>query len=352
MLESIRNSLYQEKRNVNIEEVAGKNNINIYVVGVGGAGCNCVNRIHRAGIRSAKTVAINTDLKHLNIIQADKKILIGRNITRGLGAGGYPHVAKKCAESDVELLRKELGEPHLVFLVAGMGGGTGTGAAPTVARLLKETGAIVVGMVTYPFKIERARLKIANKGIEELKKEVDTLVVIDNNRLYEYAPNLPMDKSFELADSITGRAVKGISDTIVFQSLLNIDYADVRATMSNGGIALISLGEGTGPNRVEEAIESTLKHPLLDVDYEGAKGALIHLEGGPDLTLKEATDVAGRISEHFDENASVKLGARICPETQGKIKVTAIIVGVKSPMMFSNEQKKDDDDFTSLLDNL
>ncbi len=314
--------------------------IRIAVVGVGGAGCNCVNRIMRNGIKSARTIAINTDAKHLNIIQADKKILIGERITHGLGAGGHPEIARKSAESDTELLRRELGENELVFLVAGMGGGTGTGAAPVIAKILKETGAIVVGIVTYPFQLERIRLRVAQQGIEELKREVDTLVVIDNNRLYQYAPNLPIDKAFALADSITGRAVRGISDTIMFPSLLNIDFADVRTVMQNGGIALISLGEGTGHDKVDGAVRSTLEHPLLDVDYEGAKGAIIHLEGGPDLTLGEANKIGELISRQFDEDANVKLGARINPNLEGKVRVTAIIVGVKSPNMFSKQEVK------------
>ncbi len=319
-----------------------KNNtvdIRIAVVGVGGAGSNCVTRIKRSGIRSATTIAINTDAKHLyGVTEADKKILIGKKITRGLGAGGHPEVARKSAESDIEELRRELGGYELYFLVAGMGGGTGTGASPVIARLLKESGAIVVGIVTYPFKLEGVRLKTAEKGIKELVKEVDTLVVIDNNRLLNYVPNLPMDKAFALADEITGRAVKGIADTIMFPSLMNIDFADVKAVMSKGGVALISLGEGSGHDKVKAVVKSTLEHPLLDVDYRGAKGALIHIEGVPDLTLGEATEVASLISESLAEDASVTMGARISPHLEGKIRVTAIIVGVKSPQMFGGSR--------------
>jgi len=340
MLDDIVSKVRYETQN---EEMNIVSRIRIAVVGVGGAGCNCVTRIVKSGIKSARTIAINTDAKHLHITQADKKVLIGERLTRGLGAGGHPDVGRKCAESDVELLKKVLGENELVFLVAGMGGGTGTGGAPVVARVLKEMGTIVVGIVTYPFQLERIRLRVAQQGIEELKREVDTLVVIDNNRLYKYAPNLPLDKAFALADSITGRAVKGISDTIMFPSLLNIDFADVKAVMQNGGIALISLGEGTGHDKVNEAVRSTLEHPLLDVDYEGVKGAIIHLEGGPDLTLGEANRIGELISQQFDDDANVKLGARINPNLEGKVRVTAIIVGVKSPSMFSKQEVKQKD---------
>ncbi len=341
IIKSARDGMDEKKDEVK-NEVDSSSTIRIAVIGVGGAGCNCVNRMKRNGLKSAHTIAINTDARQLNIIDADKKILIGKTITKGLGAGGSPEVARKCADADASLIAREIGENQLVFVVAGMGGGTGTGAAPVIARLAKDQGAIVVAIVTYPFALERVRLKVAQKGIEELKKEVDTLIIIDNNRLASYAPNLPIDKAFALADSITGRAVRGITDTISFPSLLNVDFADVKSVMENGGIAFISLGEGSGPDKVNKVIQSTLDHPLLDVSYEGAKGALIHIEGGPSLTLGDAIKVGEGISEQFDENANVKLGARISPELRDKIRATAIIVGVHSPMMFSKEEDKGD----------
>ncbi|VVB98314.1 Cell division protein FtsZ 1 [uncultured archaeon] len=312
--------------------------IRIAVVGVGGAGCNCVNRMMKAGLKSATAVAVNTDAKHLKITDAHKKILIGKAITRGLGAGGDPEISRKAAEADRETLKNEIGENELVFVVAGMGGGTGTGALPVIARIAKEQGAIVVAMVTYPFNIERSRLKTAQRGIKELVSIADTVVVIDNNRLLAYAPNLPLNQAFELADSITTRAVTGISDTIMFPSLINVDFADVKAVMQNGGVAFISLGEGNGHDRVQDAIKSTLEHPLLDVDYEGAKGALIHLEGGADLTLGDAIKIGEGVTGSFAEDANVKVGARINPDLHGTVRVTSIVVGVKSPMIFQKEE--------------
>lgn len=312
--------------------------IRIAVIGVGGAGCNSVNRMMKSGLKSAISIAVNTDSKHLKMIEAHKKILIGKSITKGLGAGGNPDIARKCAEADVDILKKEIGDNELVFICAGMGGGTGTGGAPTVARIAKEMGAIVIGMVTYPFNLERSRLKIAQAGIRELVNIVDTLVVIDNNRLLSYAPNLPINQAFELADSITSHAVMGISDTIMFPSLINVDFADVKAVMQDGGIAFISIGKGEGHNKVEDAIKNTLQHPLLDVDYEGAKGCLLHIEGGQDLTLGEVIKIGEGVTESFDESANVKIGARINPNMRDTVRVTSIVVGVKSPMIFKKEE--------------
>lgn len=319
-------------------EVLENSAIRISVVGVGGAGCNCVNRVFKGGIRSARTIAVNTDGKHLNMIEAHKKILIGKTITRGLGAGGDAAIAKKCADVDRELLKEQIGENELIFLCAGMGGGTGGGAAAPIAQIAKEQGAIVVAMVTYPFALERVRIKKAQQSLSDLVKVCDTVVVIDNNRLAAYAPNLPINKAFELADSITTRAVTGISDTIMFPSLMNVDYADVQHVMQGGGLSMISLGKGSGPSKVEDVVKDTLQHPLLDVDYEGAKGCLIHMEGGPDLSLGDAIKAGEMLTSSFDENANVKVGARINPSLRDAVSITAIITGVKSPYILGKSE--------------
>ena len=324
------------------EDPDSSTSVRISVIGVGGAGCNCVNRIANSGIKSARTVAINTDGKHLNMINAGKKILIGKVITRGLGAGGNMDLAKKCADADREMLKREIGENELVFLSAGMGGGTGGGAAPVIAEIARQQGAIVVAMVTYPFALERVRLRKAQEAIQNLVRQCDTVVVIDNNRLASYVPNLPINKAFELADSITTRAVTGISDTIMFPSLMNVDFADVRSVMQGGGLSMISLGEGNGVNRVDDVVKDTLEHPLLDVDFEGARGALIHLEGGPDLTLGDAIKTGENITQSFDSLANVKVGARVDPNLVDKIRVTAIITGVSSPYILKDQETADD----------
>ncbi|MBN1169699.1 cell division protein FtsZ [Candidatus Micrarchaeota archaeon] len=317
--------------------------IRIAVIGIGGAGCNCINRIYNGGIKSARTIAINTDGKHLNMINAHKKILIGKTITRGLGAGGDAAVAKKCADVDNEMLKREIDENEIVFICAGMGGGTGGGAATPIAKIAKEQGATVVAMVTYPFALERVRIKKAQKSLNDLVKVCDTVVVIDNNRLAAYAPNLPINKAFELADSITTRAVTGISDTIMFPSLINVDYADVQSVMSNGGLSMISLGKGTGHDKIEDVVKDTLEHPLLDVDYENAKGCLIHLEGGYDLTLGDAIKAGELLTQSFDENSNIKIGARINPSLSDAISITAIITGVKSPYILGKSEEQSSD---------
>lgn len=318
----------------------GSDKVKVSVIGVGGGGNNTVTRLNQMGIKSAETVAINTDMTHLKVTEATRRMLIGKNLTRGLGAGGFPEVAQKCAEHDRDELQKAIGTSELVFLTAGMGGGTGTGASPVVADIAKKQGAVVVGMVTYPFSLERARTKNAQWGIDQLSKTCDTVVVIDNNRLVQYAPNLPIKEAFKLADDIVAKAVKGISDTIMYPSLMNIDFADVRASMTNGGVAMISMGEGKGSNKVQQAVESTLSHPLLDVEYEGAKGALIHIAGGTELSLGDATRIGEGLTDQFDKNANVYFGARIHPELGDRVVVTSIMTGVKSEMLHGNSEQE------------
>ncbi len=305
--------------------------IKIMVIGVGGAGCNTINRLSQMGIKSAETVAVNTDSLHLKMVSADKKILIGKSITKGLGAGGFPEVAAKCAQVSKDELRAALDGVQLLFLCAGMGGGTGTGASPIIAQLAKEQGAIVVSMVTYPFALERIRMQKATWGIDELKKTSDTVVIIDNNRLVSYVPNLPLNQAFAVADELTAHAVKGIADTIMFPSLVNIDFADMRAIMGNAGVAIISVGEGKGGNKVDQVVRNTLDHPLLDVDYTGARGALIHISGGQNLTLGEATQIGEKLTDVFHEQANIIWGARLDPDMGDTVRVTSIMTGITSP---------------------
>ncbi len=303
----------------------------ILVIGVGGAGNNTVNRMARVNVAGAELIAVNTDKQHLSIMHDSiKKLLIGQSVTRGLGAGGYPEVGLKAAEVSRAALSKVMEGTDMLFLTAGMGGGTGTGASPVIADIAKEQGAIVIAMVTYPFRMERARLMKADDGIERLRKVADTVVIIDNNRLVELVPNLPIEQAFSVADEVISRAVKGITETITTPSLINLDYADVRSIMTAGGVSVISVGESRGHSRVEEVVEDTLKNSLLDVDYTGAKGALIHITGGPDLTLGDANEIGERLTEAIDPQATVIWGARIIPEYEGKVEVIVIMTGVKS----------------------
>ncbi len=298
------------------------------VVGVGGQGCNLVNRLYKNGIRSADTLLLNTDAKHLGIVNGDKKILIGKDITHGLGAGGFPEVAEKCAEASKNEIAEAIEGYDMVFVAAGMGGGTGGGAAPVVAKIAKEQGALVVAFVTYPFSLERSRKNKADWSLQQLGKHADTTVVIENDRVLSYAPNLPMEKAFELVDSVACNAVKGIADTIMLPSLINLDFADVRAVMRSAGTAVINLGSGSGHDKVDRAIKSTLTHPMLNVDLLGGKSALVHVAGGTSLTIQEATAIGQGVTEGLDERANVIFGARLIPELNDQIRVMSIVTGV------------------------
>ncbi len=311
-------------------ELLGSEGIKIVTVGVGGAGNNTINRLIKSGVKGTELVAVNTDRQHLNIVhERSKKVLIGKSVTKGLGAGGYPDIGAKSAEVDRPLIERELDGAHLVFICAGMGGGTGGGAAPIVAQIAKEQGAIVVAMVTYPFALERARKKKADESIGKLKKSCDSVIILDNNRLVQLVPNLPMTEAFAVADEILARAISGLVWTITQPSLINIDFADVRAIMEGGGVGFIAVGEGKSTDKVRAAAEGVIKNRLLDVDFEGAKGALIHITGGADLTLGDAIKAGEIITEKMDAEANVKWGARIMQNYEGKLEIVAIVTGVK-----------------------
>lgn len=303
----------------------------IMVVGCGGGGGNCVNRLTELNIQGATTVAANTDAKHLSSLKSQKKILLGRELTRGLGAGGYPEIGKKAAEESKNEIRQTLQGCDLLFLTCGLGGGTGTGAAPVVGYLAKEMGAIVIAAVTLPFKIEGARILKAEEGLAKLREVCDTVIVIENQKLVELAGNRPLKEAFGVADGLIATMIKGITETISQPSLVNLDYADVRTIMRAGGVATIGVGESDSENRAQEAISRALSHPLLDVDYAGAKGALIQVIGGDDMKLEEISQIGETVSQHMDPEATVMWGARILPEYSGKIQVITIVTGVNSP---------------------
>jgi|TARA_Y100000310_G_C20698845_1_gene827795 cell division protein FtsZ len=310
----------------------GAMNANIVVVGAGGAGNNSITRLtNMGGIKGAKSVVVNTDAQHLDISKADKKLLIGYQETKGLGAGGFPEVGRTAAEASKNEIKELVKDANLVFLTCGLGGGTGTGSLPVVAEIARNAGAIVVATVTTPFDLEKARLLKAEEGLIELREHCDTVIVVDNNKLLEYVPQLPVNQAFGVADELIATMMKGISETITVPSLMNLDYADVKSIMTGGGVAMIGVGEAEGKNKVEEAVHDAMNHPLLDVDYRGASGALIHITGGPSMTLSEVTDAGDAISGALDPSAQVIWGARVDPEMEGKIRVMNIITGVKSP---------------------
>jgi len=303
----------------------------IKVIGTGGAGNNIVHWLYHKGISGAEIVAMNTDAQHLDVRDADAKILIGKDLTRGLGAGGYPTVGSNAAKESSNEIKEILKGADMVFVVAGMGGGTGTGSAPVVGKIAKDLGSIVIATVTMPFKLERARIEKAEYGLAELRDVCDTVIVIDNNRLVELAGNLPVEKAFAVANELLSTMIKGIVETIALPSLVNLDFADVKAVMTQGGVAAIGVGESDTEKRVEEAVTKALQNPLLDVSYKGADGALIHITGGPDMTLEEVNRAGELITENLDADANVIWGARIGDDMKGKIRVMAIITGVNSP---------------------
>ena len=306
----------------------------IMVCGVGGGGSNTVQRMSKLSITGAELIAANTDGKHLNTMDSSiKKILLGGALTRGLGAGGFPEMGAKAAEYSRSDIERTVQGSDLLFITAGMGGGTGTGAAPVIAQIAKDSGTLVVGIVTYPFALERVRLQVAKKGIEELRRNSDTVIVIDNQRLVDVYKNLAIDQAFKVADEVASRAVKGITETINKPGLINVDFADIRSVMTNGGIAMISIGEGRGPSKVDDAVSSTLKNKLLDVDYEGTTGIVLYIVGGEDLTLGEANEIAMKLTEKAAPNANVIWGARIEPEYNGRVETVAIFTGIKSPQI-------------------
>lgn len=302
----------------------------IRVIGVGGAGGNVLNSMILSNqIQGVEFVAINTDAQDLSINKSVIKIPIGQELTQGLGAGANPEVGKKAAEESVDLIRSNLEGADMIFITAGMGGGTGTGASPVIARISKQLGALTIGVVTKPFAFEGAqRLKNAEKGISELRSEVDALITIPNQRLLEVADeNMSIIEAFKLSDSVLNQGVQGISDLIVKPGLINVDFADVKTIMENAGTALMGIGIGTGDTRAESAARASISSPLLEQSIEGAKGILFNISGGPDLTMKEVDRAANIIRAIASEEANIIFGTSIDDELTGQVKITVIATG-------------------------
>jgi len=336
---------------INFDELrAGKANIKVF--GIGGAGSNAITWLFNKGINGAAIYGANTDALHLSITKADEKILIGKELTRGLGCGGYPAKGREAAKEAISEIKKSVSGADMVFVIAGMGGGTGTGAAPVFGQLAKESGAVVIGVVTMPFDCEKARIDKAEFGLQELREVTDTVIVIDNNRLVDIAGNLPIEQAFAVANELVSTMIKGIVETITLPSLINLDYADVSAIMKNGDVAVIGIGESDTANRVEESVKQALTHPLLEVDYKGATGALIHVTGGSDMKLEEFSTIGQLVSENLNAEAQVIIGARINKEFQGKVRVITIMTGVKSPYVLGKEQYREQSGMRSEMSEL
>jgi len=335
-----------------LEQLLKRHNATIKVVGCGGGGNNTINRITEVGVSGAETIAINTDAQDLLYCSSDIKILIGKEATRGLGAGSIPKVGEEAAKESEKDIRDAISGADLVFITAGMGGGTGTGAAPIVAEVAKKSGALVVGIVTTPFGMEgHRRIENAMYGLERLEQNVDTLIVIPNDKLLELAPNLPLHTAFKVADEILTNAVKGIAELVTKAGLVNLDFADIRAVMGDGGVALIGVGESDSENRALEAVEKAISNPLLDADINGASGALINVSGSSDMTLEEARTVVEAVSTRLDEDARIIWGAQISEDLGKTLRVMLIVTGVHSEQITGRrshaptpKQKKELDD--------
>lgn len=312
---------------------------NIKVVGVGGAGNNAVNRMIKAGIKSAEFIAVNTDKQALMMSKAQHRIQIGEILTGGKGAGSDPEIGKKAAEENRDLLTQILTGTDLVFITAGMGGGTGTGAAPVIAQIAKEMGILTIAVVTKPFGFEgRTRQANAERGLKELKNNVDTLVVIQNEKLLKIVPKgTTIVEAFRTADDVLRQGIQGISDLIVTPSLINLDFADVKTIMKNKGLAHMGLGRGKGENRTIEAVRQAVSSPLLETTIEGATGIIINIKGGLDLTLDEVYEAAELVKEVVDSKCNIIFGSGIDENMDDEVEITVIATGFLSPT--SEEEK-------------
>jgi cell division protein FtsZ len=315
-----------------ISELAKAAKPQVAIIGLGGAGCNIVSWIANKEIVGSKIIAADTDATHLMSIKADVKILMGEDAYQGKGCGGYAERGTEAARQSIREIKKELIGSNLIFLLAGMGGGTGTGAAPIVAEATREAGILTIGCVMLPFGYELLRRKKAIIGIKALAEKCDSLVVIDNSRLRAIAGTLPLREGFAIANEFVGAFIKNISETITQASLVNLDYSDLRSVVERGGISAIGIGEGDGENRIQKAVEQALASPLLDVsDISTAYGVLIHVTGGEDMTLGEVTQAGEIILQKAPNSGRIVWGAKVDESLEGRVKVTAVLTCVMDP---------------------
>ncbi len=326
-----------------LESLLNQQKASIKVIGAGGGGNNTISRITEVGIKGTETIAVNTDAQDLLYATAGKKILLGKDTTKGLGAGSNPKVGEEAAHESEQEIKQSLQGADLIFITCGLGGGTGTGSAHVIADIAKKMGALTVAIVTMPFSVEgHRRYENAVYGLERLEQIVYTLIVIPNDKLLELAPDLPLCTAFKVADEVLTNAVKGIAEMITKAGLVNLDFADVRAVMSNGGVALIGVGESDSENRAVEAVKKAIENPLLDVDISGATGALINVAGGPDMTLAEARKVVETVSEKLVDDAKIIWGAQIYEDMEKTIRAMLIITGVHSTQIFGPAKRTTD----------
>ena len=324
--------------------------VKIKVLGVGGGGNNAVNRMIDANVASAEFVAINTDKQALLISKANKRLQIGERLTGGKGAGGIPEVGRKSAEESKTSITEVLKGADLVFITAGMGGGTGTGAAPVIAQIAKELGILTVGIVTKPFAFEnRKRMENAEKGISELKKYVDTIVIIPNERLATILPEkITLVDAFRYADDVLRQGIQGISDLIVFPGMINLDFADIETVMKNRGLAHMGIGRGKGENKTLEAVRQAVASPLIETTIEGATGVVLNIKGGSDITLREVTEAANMVKEVIDPSCNLIFGSSIDPEMHDEVEITIIATGFKGKDDEEEDEKQEEPEAENL----
>ena len=322
------------------------NVVKIRVLGVGGGGNNAINRMIEAGVASAEFIAINTDKQALLISKAQKRLQIGERLTKGMGAGAIPEIGRKAAEESKASIKEILEGSDLVFITAGMGGGTGTGAAPVIAQIAKELGILTVGIVTKPFQFEnRKRMENAEKGIAELKKYVDTIVVIPNERLLTILPEkTTLVEAFRYADDTLRQGIQGIADLIVFPGMINLDFADIGTVMKNRGLAHMGIGHGKGENKTLEAVRQAVASPLIETTIEGATGVVLNIKGGNDITLREVSEAANMVKEVIDPSCNLIFGSSIDPDMRDEVEITIIATGFKSPTLDEEENEEEQEE--------
>ncbi|HOT07360.1 MAG: Cell division protein FtsZ 1 [Methanosaeta sp. PtaB.Bin039] len=311
----------------------------IKVIGCGGGGSNTIDRLAESGIQGAELYAVNTDAQHLLHINADRRILIGRRTTRGLGAGSLPAVGEEAAQEDLDALRAAVEGADMVFVTCGLGGGTGTGASPVVAEAAREVGALTIAIVTLPFSSEGSiRMSNAEAGLKRLREAADTVIVVPNDRLLDVVPNLPLQAAFKVADEVLMRSVKGITELITRPGLINLDFADVRTVLSHGGVAMIGLGEASGEDKGRDSVMKALRSPLLEVDVSGATSALVNVVGGPDMTISDAETVVEEVYNRINPDARIIWGAQIDPDLQDTLRTMLVVTGVSSPQILGRDE--------------
>lgn len=333
--------------NEELEKVLASLTTTIKVIGCGGAGTNTISRCFSEGINGAEFIAVNTDAQHLLLTDSPYKILIGRHLTRGLGAGSLPQIGEEAAKESEQDLRDAIVPSDMVFITCGLGGGTGTGSAPIVAQLAREAGALTIGVVTLPFKVEgQVRMDNAESGLKRLRETCDTVIVIPNDKLLEIVPNLALNAAFKVADEVLMRSIKGITEMITMPGLVNLDFADLKTIMKRGGVALIGLGEAEGDNKAVDAVTEALNSPLLEVDISEATGALVNVIGGNDMTLRDAERVVEEIYSKIDKNARIIWGTTIDNTMKKSIRAMLVVTGVKSKQILGPSQKtKEEQEF-------